>query len=132
MADPDPNMHRIVNQAFTEAGIMQNEVEIKEQNPKHFLLNFDPSLILPPMAAKPHHYVQGKHPYWKSYSDCPDQLIDPIDNKSFGFWDSAQNQTFIYNFGYLKKDPKSNKFEFSFDPKETMFREELEEGNSSI
>ena len=106
MAEPDPNMHRIVKQAFTEAGIMQNEVEIKEQNPKHFLLNFDPSLILPPMAAKPHHYVQGKHPYWKSYSDCPDQLIDPIDNKSF--WIFKERSKIKYSSVHLSWNVYSN------------------------
>ena len=100
MASPNDST-QIVNAAFNEAGILQNVTD--EQNPKHFLLNFDPSLVLPPMAAKPPHYEHGKHPYWKSYADCPDQLIDPIDSKSFGFWDTSQNQIFIYDFRYLKK-----------------------------
>ena len=39
----------------------------------------------------------------KSYLNCPDQVINPIDNKLFSFWDSTQNYTFIYHLGIYRK-----------------------------
>ena len=77
------------------------------------------------MAAISSNYIQGKHPYLKSYLNCPDQVINPIDDKLFSFWDSVQNYTFIYHLRHLHNDLKSNKIKFPFNPKETMFNEEV-------
>ena len=46
------------------------------QPPVIFLDAFDPTLIVGPKSKPPSHFIHGKHPYWKSYTDgTPDQLL---------------------------------------------------------
>ena len=80
------------------------------------------------MNRPPAHFDPRKHPFWKSYPDCPQQFIDPILKRSIGFWDTSHSLPFFYDLGYCKKNP-NDEFDcgFTFDPKEQMFKEK--EGN---
>ena len=82
------------------------------------------------MSRPPPHYDPKKHPYWKSYPDCPDQFMDPILNRSIGFWDSTHGMVFFYDLGYCFKNPK-NEYDcaFYFNPNDKPYPVNSDDGN---
>ena len=135
--DLENNFETILNKTMDDARRqrpLQEEIvptETEEQSKKTFHQIFDPRLVESPMTRLPEHYDPGKHPYWKSYTDCSAQFIDPVLGRSIGFWDSSVSKVFFYDFGYMSKNPK-NPMEvgFDFDPNKEIFKIENDEGNS--
>ena len=89
---------------------------------KPFYQNFDPTLVRAPRAKLPDYYKEGKHPFWKSYTDgVPDQLIDPnfMGGRVIAYWDTSleKPRAKFYGQGYFiwnERDPYD--FDFYDDP----------------